>query len=142
MGISLVCSRRLSRICLCVVSAIVFVLVGFVAGYMVCAGSYQREALEMQRVEEFISQIIDSAMNNTKFLNNHLAQGRYKFLKKHTKDFTDFYKIHIYDRTFHAYECIVTFDNGNKYYVDVVVFKDDIRLNAWTPLANSCGKEE
>ena len=94
---------------------------------------YQRKTLESIRVEEFIGQIISSAITETDFYKNHSTNQAINSLERCASEFSSLYRIHIYDKTFHSYESIVTFDNGKGFYVDVIVFKDDIRLNQWQP---------
>jgi len=108
---------------------------GFLLGHVVCTSSYQREADERIRVEQFIDQMVTSALSDPNFSRQHSNEHAYNSLRKHANKLTPFYKVTIFDKTFHAYECIVTFANGNEYYVDVIVFGDKIRLNEWSPVS-------
>lgn len=112
---------------------LLLIALGFFLGFGVCAKRYQSEVIEKQKVEEFITKIINSSIIDTSYYKEYSSPGAAGSIKRHAKDFTTFFKINIYDKTFHAYESIVTFSNGMQFYVDVIIFNEDVRLNQWSP---------
>ena len=112
---------------------LLLVVLGFFLGFGICARMYRSEAAERQKVEEFITNIINSSIIDTSYYKEYSSPGAVNSIQRHAKDFTTFFKINIYDKTFDAYESIVTFSNGMEFYVDVIIYKDDVRLNQWLP---------
>lgn len=119
--------------CLWVLKALIIFSLGVCAGYIISSELYKYDNLEKEKVEFFIGEIISSVINQTDFCKNNSKSRAYEELQNHSDDLTVFYKINVYDKTFHAYESIITFDNGKEFYADVIVFKDDIKLNVWKP---------
>ncbi|MHC4722316.1 MAG: hypothetical protein ACYS6I_06360 [Planctomycetota bacterium] len=124
-------SRNRVVICKWILKTFIIFFLGIVAGFVICAKLYQHEALEKQKVESFIDQIIDSVINKTDFYRDNSSERASTELRKYADDLGTFYKAKIYDKTFHAYESLVTFYNRKEFYVDVIVFGDDITLNEW-----------
>jgi len=112
-------------------------IIVFVIGFCFALGlvvipNFQRQEEERQ-VETFINNIITSAINQTEFHKESSIEGAIEDLQKYANEFSSVYKIYVFDYTFGAYESEVIFDNGNKFYVDVSVYKDDIVLNVFEP---------
>jgi hypothetical protein len=123
--------EQLQRFLKRILPKILVLAVGFFLGYLICAQSYQREFTEREKVTKFIGQIVSSVINRTEFYKERSTAQAIANLENHAVDFTDFYKIDISDKTFDAYESIVTFDNGKKFYVDVILRKEDVELFRW-----------
>ena len=112
---------------------LLLVALGFFLGFGICSKMHHNEAVEKQKVEEFITKIINSSIIETSYYKEYSSPRATDSIQRHAKDFTTFFKINIYDKTFHAYESIVTFSNGMEFYVDVIIFNKDVRLNQWLP---------
>ena len=102
-------------------------------GFGISEKMYHNETVERQKVEEFITEIITSSMVETSYYREHSRLSAADSIQRHAKDFTSFFKINIYDKTFAAYESIVTFSNGMEFYVDVIVYDDGPMVNQWLP---------
>ena len=107
-------------------------ILGFGLGFFVSNISNHRKALQKQKVEEFIEQIITSAIEQTEFYKKHSSNRAIDSIQKDAKNFSNCYKIRFADVTFNAYEFTVIFDNGSEFYVDVIAFGDDITLRIWS----------
>lgn len=123
--------ERLQRFLKKILPTILILAVGFFLGYLICAQSYEREFTEREKVTKFTDQTISSVINRTEFYKEHSKPQAIANLEKHAIDFTDCYKIDISDKTFYAYESVVTFDNDKKFYVDVIIRKEDVELFRW-----------
>ena len=115
-----------------IIPMLLVLILGFGLGFFVTNISNHREALQKQKVEEFIEQIITSAIEQTEFHKKHSSNHAIDSIQKEAKNFSNCYKIRFMDVTFNAYEFTVIFDNGSEFYVDVIVFGDDITLNIWS----------
>lgn len=101
---------------------------GFVLAYFICTEAYHRELNEQQDVRDFVDKIISSVLDQTEFYKKHSQKQAIETIEEYANDFSKCYKVGTFDKTFHAYEAVIIFDNEKRFYVDVIVRKDNIEL--------------